>query len=263
LLVLASITIITLDYRGDGKTAISHVKQWAHDAFAPVQGAVDDAARPIGSFLSGSVHGAALEQQNAKMRTEIGLLQRQALERQNEVNTLRTLEQLDKLPWAGAIAKVTAEVVALNPSNFAATVQLDVGTSSGVDVGMPVVGGAGLVGQVIESWSTGCTVRLITDTLSSVGVRYGNPGNYALVDGEGVSRALQVQYIAPGSVVRKGEVLTTSGLQDALFPPGLPVAVVTSFASSPSSVQQAVSAQPVANLTSLQYVDVLEWEPAS
>ncbi len=261
--MLASITIITLDYRGHGNTAISHVKQWAHDAFAPVQSVVDDAARPIGSFLSGSVHGAALEQQNARMRNEIGLLQRQALERQNEVNTLRALEQLDKLPWAGGIGKVTAEVVALNPSNFAATVQLDVGTSSGVDVGMPVVGGAGLVGQVIESWSTGCTVRLITDTLSSVGVRYGHPGNYALVDGEGVARALQVQYIAPGNVLHKGEILTTSGLQDALFPSGLPVATVTSFSSTPSSQQQAVTAEPVADLTSLQYVDVLEWEPAT
>ena len=92
---------------------------------------------------------------------------------------------------------------------------------------MPVVGGAGLVGQVTQSWSSGCTVRLVTDLGSSVGVRYGNPGNYALVQGGGIGKALQVQYVTPGATLRKGEALVTSGLQDALFPPGLPVAVVT------------------------------------
>ena len=68
---------------------------------------------------------------------------------------------------------MTAQVTALGPSDFAATVQLDKGSTSGVAVGMPVVGGAGLVGQVIEVWSSGCTVRLVTDAGSSVGVRFG------------------------------------------------------------------------------------------
>lgn len=262
LLVLASITIITLDYRGHANGAIDQVQRVAHDAFSPVQGAVDDVVRPIGSFLSGAVHASSLEQQNAKLRAEVGALQRQALEHQDDANTLRSLEQLDHLPWAGNIPKVAAEVVALNPSDFAATVQLNVGTGVGVEVGMPVVGGAGLVGQVVEAWSSGSTVRLITDIRSSVGVRYGNPGNYALINGEGISKALSVQYIAPGTTLHKGEAFTTSGLQNALFPPGIPVATVTSFSSTASSTQVTVTAQPAAGLDSLQYVDVLQWEPS-
>ena len=57
-------------------------------------------------------------------------------------------------------------------------------------------------------------------------------------------------------------MLTTSGLQGALFPPGIPVARITSFSSTPSSTQENVVAQPVADLAALQYVDVLQWEPA-
>jgi len=268
LLILASITVITLDYRGDAHGAIGSLKRVAHDVFSPVQSAVDAAVRPIGSFLAGAVHAGALEQQNAKLRAELGVEQRRLLARGADAATLRSLQALEHLSWAAAVTqvdaipKVAAQVVALNPSDFAATVQLDVGRAEGVDVGMPVVGGAGLVGQVIDVWSSGCTVRIVTDARSAVGVRYGNPAGYALMQGSGIGDPLAVQYIQPGTALGVGEVLTTSGLQNALFPPGIPVARITSFSSTPSSTQEAVSAQPVVDLAALQYVDVLQWEPA-
>lgn len=268
LLILASITIITLDYRGDAHGAISGLKRVAHDTFAPVQSAVDDVIRPIGSFMAGSFHASSLEQQNAKLRAQVGELERQALSNRSAASTLKTLQQLENLPWAAALPQVkaipdvAAEVVALNPSDFEATVQLNVGHNQGVDVGMPVVGGAGLVGRVVDAWSTGCTVQLITDLRSAIGVRFGTPSGYALVQGEGIGKAASVQYIAPGTPLKDGELFTTSGLQNALFPPDIPVAEVSSFSTSPSATQEAVTANPVVDLDALQYVDVLLWEPA-
>jgi len=260
LLVVASIVIITLDYRGQSHGVISGAKRAAHDALAPVQSGVDDLARPIGSFLSGAVHGGDLEAQNAKLRREIGDLQRQTLITQSTRNSLRALLRLEQLPWAGGIPTVTAQVTALSPSDFAATVQLDKGSTSGVALGMPVVGGAGLVGQVIDVWSSGCTVRLVTDVNSSVGVRFGAAGNLALVQGSGLGRRLAVNLIAPGTKLHKGEVLTTSGLQYAQFPPDIPVASIMSFSSTPSATQETVTARPLADLGVLQYVDVLQWQ---
>jgi rod shape-determining protein MreC len=260
LLVLASIAIITLDYRGQAHGVISGAKRAAHDAFAPVQSGVDALARPVGSFLSGAVHGGDLEAQNAKLRREIGALQRQTLVTQSTRNALQALQRLDQLPWIGGIPTVTAQVTALSPSDFAATIQLDKGSTSGVAVGMPVVGGAGLVGQVIEVWSSGCTVRLVTDVDSSVGARFGAGGSLALVEGSGLGRNLAVNLIAPGTALHKGEVLTTSGLQHAQYPADIPVAAVTSFSSTPSATQETVSARPLADLSVLQYVDVLQWQ---
>ena len=263
LLVVASIAIITLDYRGQAHGVISSAKRDAHDAFSPVQRGVDALARPVGSFLAGAVHGGDLEAQNAKLRREIGALQRETLITQATRNSLRTLQRLDQVPWVGSTPTVTAQVTALSTSDFAATVQLDKGTRSGVAVGMPVVGGAGLVGQVIDVWSSGCTVRLVTDVDSSVGVRFGTGGNLALVQGSGLGRNLAVNLIAPGTALHKGEVLTTSGLQNAQYPPDIPVGTVTSFSSTPSATQETVSARPLADLAVLQYVDVLQWQPAS
>ena len=66
--------------------------------------------------------------------------------------------------------------------------------------------------------------------------------------------------IAPGTSLHKGEVLTTSGLQNAQYPADIPVATVTSFSSTPSATQETVSARPLADLGVLQYVDVLQWQ---
>ena len=269
LLVLASITIITLDYRGDTHGAVSGLKRAAHDAFAPVQRAVDAIVRPAGSFLAGAVHGGSLEQQNAKLRAEVGRLQGQMLSARNQAATLQALEQLQHLPWAAGVPQlssiptVAAEVVAFNASDFSDTVQLNVGRNAGVDVGMPVVGGAGLVGRVSEAWSSGSTVVLVTDAASAVGVRYGDPAGYALLDGAGHGKALSLKYVVPGTGLQRGEVLSTSGLQGALFPPGVPVARVSSYSSTPSSTEEQVAAAPVADLAALQYVDVMLWEPSS
>ncbi|HUC37387.1 MAG TPA: rod shape-determining protein MreC [Acidimicrobiales bacterium] len=263
LLVLASITIITLDYRGGGHGAVSALKRAAHDTFAPVQSGVDAVVRPIGSFLAGAVHYGSVQNQNAKLRAEIGRLEQQVLQGAASRQELKTLEQLDHLPWANGIPTVTAQVVGLNTSDFASTIRLGVGTSSGVEVGMPVSGGAGLVGQVTEAWSSGSTVRLITDPRSAVSVRYGSGASAgdALMVGAGPGKALSVQYIVPGTALRRRELLTTSGLQNASYPPDVPVATVTSYSSTPSSTQETVSAQPVADLPALQFVDVMLWEP--
>jgi rod shape-determining protein MreC len=261
LLVLASISIITLDYRGDAHGVISGIKRVAHDAFSPVQSGVDAVVHPLGSFLAGAVNAGAIQQQNARLRAEIERLQGQAAAHQDEAVRLRALEELDRLPFAAGIPTVTGQVIGLNSSDFASTVTLDVGTSSGVAIGMPVVGGAGLAGQVIDVWSDGCTVRMVTDPRSAVGVRYGPQGALALAQGGGSDQLLDIAYIAPGTSMHRGEVLTTSGLQQARYPAGIPVGTVTSFSSSASSTQESVTAKPVVDLDALEYVDVLQWLP--
>jgi rod shape-determining protein MreC len=171
---------------------------------------------------------------------------------------------LNHLKFASNIPTVTAQVISQNPSDFAATVEIDRGTASGVEVGMPVVGGGGLVGSVISTSSSTSTVELITDFDSKVGVTFGSSsGNQALVNGEGIGKSLTVSDILPGTALQKGEILTTSGLPELAFPPLIPVARVTRSSSNASSTEEAVTAVPTADLGQLSYVDVLQWQPAS
>jgi cell shape-determining protein MreC len=88
-------------------------------------------------------------------------------------------------------------------------------------------------------------------------------GNVASVQGGGIGRSLTVNLIPPGTPIHKGEVLTTSGLPDLAYPPSIPVATITKFSSTSSATQESVTAEPLADLDQLAYVDVLLWEPTS
>ncbi len=263
LLILLSITLITLDYRGDLRGSIAGARRAANDAIAPLQRGVDDVLHPIGSFLAGAVHYGALQQENAKLRLQVrrdngALAREQALR-----STAGKLAALEHLPWSvvADIPTVTAEVIGSNPSNFEASVVVDKGTAQGIADGMPVVDGNGLVGRVVQVSRSQSTVQLLTDVRTVVSVQLGTTGNLATLVGGGPGSPLEVEYVATTVHLRRGMTLTTSGQQLGLYPRGIPVATVTSFSATPSATDQTVTARPVAALHGLAYVDVLQWEP--
>jgi rod shape-determining protein MreC len=262
-LALASITIITLDVRGDLRGAVSGLRRAASDAVSPLTGAVDDVLHPIGSFLAGAVNYGALAQQNAKLRLELRRQEGDAEELRHLQTTIDQLTALDHLPSVDIanIPTVVAEVSGASPSNFAAAVVLDKGTADGVGVGMPVVDGLGLVGQVVSAAAHQATVQLVTDPRSVVPVTYGSSGALASVDGTGPGSALSVEYVAPRSPLHRGMVLTTAPNSPQTYPVGIPVAKITSFHAVPTATSETVSATPVAQLGDLGYVDVLQWLP--
>jgi rod shape-determining protein MreC len=260
-LLLASVTIITLGYRGGLQGTISSVRQGAHDLFDPVQRATDGVLRPVASFVAGAAGAGSIEEQNARLRQQLQRLQGNQAANEALRSQLRSLEALQHLTFTPGIPTVAAQVVALSSSNFSSTVTLDKGASDGVGVGMPVVGGAGLVGKVIQVWSTGSTVELLTDGRAVLSVRYGPGDDLAAVVGRGQGAPLEVDYIVPGTPIGRGTPLTTAGLDGDAYPPGIPVATVESVSSSPSATAESVTAKPLADLGGLEFVDVLQWEP--
>ena len=84
------------------------------------------------------------------------------------------------------------------PSCFsprAREVEIDRGTDAGVDKGMPVVTGAGLVGRVVEASKRRATVLLITDLSSNIGVRLTASGDVGVAKGAGAGNDLPVDRI--------------------------------------------------------------------
>ncbi len=242
ILVLASITIITLDARGGFHRITSGVKTVASDAFAPIRSGVDDIIEPVGSFLAGAVHYGAVRQQNQKLQQEIDQLRAQQTTQVDTEQRLKQLSALLHLPFVGNLETVPAEVTNFGTSDFAATIDISVGRDDGVQLNMPVVGMGGLVGQVVQANHTTATVRLITDGQSQVGVRYGPgrihwPSSTATVPGKPLAAGL-VPTNTPLSV---GQTFVTSGLPNAEFPGGIPVARVVASANGVTASQESVT----------------------
>jgi len=264
LLVLASLTIITVDARGGFHVVTSGVRSVAADAFAPVRSGVDAIVEPIGSFLAGSVHYGAVREQNAKLQQEIDQMKEDKAGESDAEQALKQLSTLLDLPYLQNLQTVPAEVTNYGTSDFAATIGIGVGRSDGIQLNMPVVGAGGLVGQVVATSHHTATVRLITDGQSAVGARYGPaPGALAVLTGQGSGKPLSASLVPSNTPLTDGEVFTTSGLQGAAYPFGIPVARVVSSSTGSSAAQESVSLQPEADLAHLRYVSVLLWGPAS
>lgn len=261
LLVLTSVTLLTLDYRGAGAGTIAFVKDGVRDAFAPVQRVSDRVFAPVGNFVGGIVHYGDLEDENDRLRQEIaeirgGLYRADDAERERQA----LLDNLD-LPTPDDIPRVDARVVSTNPSNFAFTVEIDKGTSAGIVTGMPVVTGAGLVGRITDASRNRAVVQLVTDKKFSVGIRLGETGDIGVANGTGSLTGVQLDLIDPTTTVAKGDVVVTSGLQQSQFPAGIPVGRVKEFERRPNALQQDVTIEPVVDLRRLTFLTVLQWSP--
>jgi len=261
LLVLTSITLLTLDYRGAGSGVISTVKDGVRDAFGPVQRTSDRVFAPVGDFVGGILHYGDVESENERLRREVASL-RGDLYRADDADRERRalLDQLD-LPLPEDIPRVDARVVSTSPSNFAFTVEIDKGTSSGVAVGMPVVTGAGLVGRITEASRSRAIVQLLTDKKFSVGIRVGETGDVGVANGTGSLARMEVDLVDPTTEVPEGEIVVTSGLQQSTFPPGYPVGRVVATETRPNALQQDVTIEPVVDLQRLTFLTVLQWSP--
>ncbi|MHB1986689.1 MAG: rod shape-determining protein MreC [Acidimicrobiales bacterium] len=263
ILVLASITAITLDYRGPASHALASLRNGARDTVSPVQRLLADVFQPVGSFFSGAVNYGAVASENARLRNQVGQLRRIALENENAQQQLDAVLAVQHLPYLQNSKSVIADVVSGASSNFELTIEIDRGTTDGVGVGMPVVAGAGLIGTIISSGRTTSVVRLITDPRSQVGVRFAD-GTIAVASGQGLGDPLALEQVtASAPAPRKGQLLVTSGLQGAAFPAGIPVGTVSEVKSSGGALTRQVSMEPVASLSGLQFVAVMQWLPAA
>ena len=264
LLVLASVTIITLDARGGFHRITSGVRSAASDAFAPVRSGVEDVIEPIGSFLAGSVHYGAVRQQNQKLQSEIGQLRQKQLSAQDDVQALQQLSALLNLPFVGNVQTVPAEVTDYGTSDFAATIDISVGRDQGVQLDMPVVAAGGLVGQVVQANHSTSTVRLITDGQSEVGVRYGQSlATLAVLHGQGSGKPLSADLV-PANTPCTAETCSS--------PAACRVRCIRRASRWPrwsaaknglTTSQETVALQPTADLADLRYVAVLLWGPST
>jgi len=256
-LLLAALTLLAIG--GPFRTVASKAARAVVSPFVVV---IHGVTKPIGQAVAGVFNYGNVVAQNHALSHELGQLRQQQVAESFLVQQYRDVMALRRLPFVASLPTVVAQTTYQNLSNFAATIEINKGTSSGVLVNMPVVGGGGLVGIVTSVTTGGATVTLITDATQSIGITFGR-GGQAFVHGQGPQRNLAMEFVAPGKPVHVGEHVFTSGLQGGVFPAGIPVGTVAGTVSRAGAAQQSISLSPLANFSDLAYVDVVLWEPGS
>jgi rod shape-determining protein MreC len=258
---VAATVLVTLLYFTGG--IFSGLRSGANFVVAPFAWTVDAVARPLGHLLSGTINYSDVVAQNERLRYELGRAEQQAAQAWALDRRLQEMSSQLNVPFVGSLPTVAAEVTALSPTSFAATVDISKGRDDGVLAGMPVVANGGLVGVVLSTTPHGATVRLITDTASSVGVTWGAGTTTLVVSGRGVNNGLGASAVPLTTTLRPGTVLATDSLGGGLFPAGLPVATVSKIDLTPGAATYDLEVRPTADLRHLLFVDVVLWEPST
>ena len=122
---------------------------------------------------------------------------------------------------------VTTEVIGRPADPFSRRIQIAAGALDGVQVGMPVIGPFGVLGQVSRTVSHQSEVTLISDHKSRISVINNRTGQIFLLAGTGDSGLLTVAFAQPSADLQPGDELVTSGL-DHLYPKAVLTAIVKS-----------------------------------
>lgn len=258
LLILTSITLLTLDFRGFGP--LESARGAVLGVFAPVGDFFGGLFRPVGNAWTSAFDADDIRSQNEQLRQRVAELEGQSANENTAQKELESLKSQLDIPFVGQIPTVKARISSGAIANYDDTIEIDKGTGQGVDRGMPVVSGAGLVGTVVRASDSRAVVKLITDRTTSVGVKVPGKQGFGKTVGQGDSRRLRGEFDRSSGVV-EGDQLVTSGAARSIYPEGIPVGRVTSLTTNDAELRKDAEVETLVDLNDLDFVTVLQWKP--
>ncbi len=258
LLVLTSLALLTLDFRD--AEMVQSARRVAGNAFSPLRGVAETASEPFTNAWHGITGYGDLKDENDELRRRLAEREGAAVVEEDATQQLAELLSQLGLEWIGDIPTTTARVVAGSPSNFSHTVDINKGSDDGIQEGMAVVNGAGLVGRIVQVTSGRSTVQLITDPDFAVGVRLIPSGVTGTARGRGRGDDLLVDsniQIGSDDVPEAGTALTTSGLELSAFPESIPVGKVREVKEASDGLVLDLVVRPMADTEKISFLTVL------
>jgi rod shape-determining protein MreC len=259
ILVLASITLIVLDLRGGTGGPLQPLRGVAAAVFGPLERGVTAVFAPVGRLVDtvsqlGDQQARIdeLEAQNEELRVAVdtaGI----------DIARVAELDALLGLSADTAVDIVPAQVIAVGPAQgFAWTVAIDAGSLDGIEVGMSVINGGGLIGRTVFVGPDTSTVLLLADATSTVGGRLAGSSQIGIVSGTGRQDLLTMQLLDPLAAIDVGDVVVTFGSQGGRpFVPGIPVGRVESVSGTPGQLTRVANLVPYADASRLNIVGVV------
>lgn len=199
---------------------------------------------------------AALRRQIAEMETEI----RQAREDSAENERLKKLLGLQSQRPDLTQDLETATITEHTTTNWLATLTINKGTSSGLEVNDCVIDETGaLVGIICEVGTNWATVLTLVDTDTSIGAQVFRTGDLGLAQGNFSlmeSSRLRLEYLPADAALLGGDLIVTSGL-GGYYPRGLVIGSVEEVQMDESGSASYAILVPAVDFDALKEVFVI------
>lgn len=260
LLLLTTVTLLTLDFRGF--EPIDRVRSATLSVLAPVGDLASTVFRPVGDAWDGAFNSDDIITENDALRARVDELEGQLTSGEVAKESLQQLLEQVGIPFVGDIPTAPAKVVSGAVSNFDTTLELDKGSAAGIARAMPVVTGRGLIGRVVQVSENRSRVQLLTDGDMQVG--FSVVGTPIIGTARGTGRAGQLT----GAVdlardVAPGQILVTSGLAGSPYPAGIPIGTITAVRSNEGAQEKTLDISMLADVYDLTFASVVLYTPPS
>ncbi len=205
----------------------------AKSALAPLESAMTAIARQTDRVTAAVGDVSSLRAENQQLRAADEQLRRQIVELQAAARENAELRQALNFQKTSGHRLVAANVIGRGPDALSRTMEIDRGTADGVQTGMVVVTGAGLLGRVREVGPHAAIVQTIRDPQSRVNVYLSTSNLQGTLFGGPTSLQLEVEHVF-GATAWTGEWAITSGVGGG-YPRGLVVGEVANIRHRDSS----------------------------
>lgn len=251
----ASILLMTV-YAAEGQGGFLHgLQTQLHAISAPFQtigtsgGALGEgASEAVGDATADAGTLSELKRQNEELTNLLAQTEEYRLE-------IERLQGLLNLKETYSIDGVSGRVIGHSTDAWNQTITIDIGSSSGVEAGLTVVGPSGVVGQVVSCSAGSSTVRLLSDPNSGVAAMIQSVRAEGIVRGS-LNGLLYLENVDEDIVVEVGDVVLTSGLGGS-FTRGLLIGQVVSVTGKASDDTRTIIVAANEKAASLEEVMVV------
>lgn len=273
LAALVGVCVLLLTaYFGEGAGGVFHtLSRGAQVVLSPIEEGASRALKPARDLVDWVGDTFRAKGENAQLRAEVDQLHQQMAAiaiNGRDAAQLRGLFEIQKEDdYPVGTDPVMARVIAQSPTVWYSTVQIDKGSSDGIEPDQPVVTSGGLVGKVVSTTGGSATVTLITDASSAVSAIVMPKGIRGVVKPQvGNPNDLLVDFLQKDQKISEEDMVVTSGSTSArfesLFPRGIPIGEVIRIEPDEEQLYQRVHIEPYADLHKLDFVQVLTAKPA-
>lgn len=221
------------------------------DLLAPVLEVLSEPAASVADAAAAIRRLRDLRAENERLRIDNERLDRwQHVARRLEAEN-KALRALTNFVPEPNTAFITARVIADAGGAFVRSAMINAGQDQGVRRGLAAVTGDGLVGSIVEVGLRHARILLITDLNSQIPVVVERTRDPAVLAGDN-TRLPRLVYLPQNAQLQVGDRVVTSG-HGGVFPPGLPIGMVTSVEEG------AVKVTPYVDWNRLEYVRILDY----
>ena len=261
-IVFASLVLITFDFRGDDEGPLERLRGGVATVLQPIQDGVTTLVTPLGDAADRIGELFRIRTENQQLRERLAELEERTTARVDLERENRELRELLEIADRTELDTVAARVIALAPSNFEWTVTIDVGTDDGVERGMPVISGDGLVGRVIQSSTGASRVLLAIDPNFAAAARTARVGEVGTITGRG-SDPILLRLLDPDADVEPGDEIVTASYDRGVFPAGIPVGEVREVVDGQGRLYREAQVSPYVDFSRLHHVMVVRTDEVS